>query len=53
MGDGGAKGQSATGEEGQLQFHSGLMLMAQVLVPCWNQVHICMVRKCKWEREGY
>ena len=24
--------------EGKLQFHSGLMLMAQVPVPCWNQM---------------
>ena len=24
--------------EGKLQFHSGLVLMAQVPVPCWNQM---------------
>ena len=26
--------------EGELQFHSCLMLMAQVLIPCWNQMHV-------------
>ena len=26
--------------EGKLQFHSCLTLMAQVLVPCWNQMHV-------------
>ena len=26
-------------EEGKLQYHSRLTLMAQVLVPCWNQMH--------------
>jgi len=26
--------------EGKLQFYSCLTLMAQVLVPCWNQMHI-------------
>ena len=26
--------------EGKLQFHSCLMLMAQVLVPCWNQMYV-------------
>ena len=26
--------------KGKLQFHSRLMLMAQVLVPCWNQMHV-------------
>ena len=26
--------------EGQLQCHSHLVLMAQVLVPCWNQMLI-------------
>ena len=26
--------------EGKLQFHSHLTLMAQVLVPCWNQMHV-------------
>ena len=26
--------------EGTLQFHSGLTLMAQVPVPCWDQMHV-------------
>ena len=26
--------------EGKLQFHSRLMLLVQVLVPCWNQTHV-------------
>ena len=26
--------------EGKLQFHSRLTLMAQVLAPCWNQMHV-------------
>ena len=26
--------------ECKLQFHSRLTLMAQVLVPCWNQIHV-------------
>ena len=26
--------------EGKLQFHSCLTLMAQVLVLCWNQMHV-------------
>ena len=28
--------------EGKLQFHARLKLMAQVLVPCWNQMHVCV-----------
>ena len=32
MGDGGAEGSSTTGAEGQLWFHSGLMLMECMLV---------------------
>ena len=27
--------------EGKLHFHSRVTLMAQVLVPCWNQMHVC------------
>ena len=30
--------------EGKLQFHSCLTLMAQVLVPCWNQMHVCNLK---------
>ena len=26
--------------EGKLQFHSCMMLMGQVLVPCWNHMHV-------------
>lgn len=29
--------------EGKLHFHSRLPLMTQVLVPCWNQMHVCVV----------
>ena len=35
--------------EGKLQFHSHLMLMAQVLVPCWNQVHVCSFESSQLE----
>lgn len=31
--------------EGKLQFHS--RLMAQVLVPCWNQTHNCIFESLK------
>ena len=30
--------------EGKLQFHSCSTLMAQVLVPCWNQMHVCNLK---------
>ena len=36
-------------KKGNLQFHSGLTLMAQVLVPCWNQVHICIFESSQSE----
>ena len=48
MGDGRAEGSSAIGDGG-LQFHSLLTLMAQVLVPCWNQMHICIFESSKIE----
>ena len=28
--------------EGKLHFHLQLTLMTQVLVPCWNQMHVCI-----------
>ena len=34
------KGSQQQGMEGRLQFHSRLMLMAQVLVPCWIQLYL-------------
>ena len=40
MGDGRAEGSSAIGDEGKLQCHLRLTSMAQVLVPCWNQMHV-------------
>ena len=39
--DGRAEGSSAEETEGKLQFHSCLMLMAQVLLPCW--IHFYLV----------
>ena len=35
--------------ESKLQFHSQLTLMAQVLVPCWNQMHICIFESLQLE----
>ena len=35
--------------QGKLQFLSCLMLMAQVLVPCWNQMHIHIFESLKLE----
>ena len=40
VGDGRAEGSSAIGDEGKLQCHLRLTSMAQVLVPCWNQMHV-------------
>ena len=41
MGDGTAEGWSAIGDGGQEQaFRPHLMLMVQVLVPCWTQFYI-------------
>ena len=40
MGDGRAEGSTAIGDGGRLQFHSHLMLMAQVLVLCWIQFYL-------------
>ena len=40
MEDGRAEGSSAIGDEGKLQFHSRLTLMAQVPVPCWIQYYL-------------
>ena len=40
MGDGRAEGLSAVEMEGKLQFHSHLTLMAQILVPCWTDMHV-------------
>ena len=34
------KDRQQQGTEGKLQLYSCLTLMAQVLVPCWNQMHI-------------
>eukprot|EP00069_Balaena_mysticetus_P008448 bmy_19675T0 len=35
--------------EGKLQFHSRLTMMAQVLVPCWNQLHIRLFERSQIE----
>ena len=35
--------------EGRLQFHACLMLMTQVLVPCWNQMHVCISESSQFE----
>ena len=40
MENGRAEVSSAIGVEGKLQFHSCLMLVTQVLVPCWKETHV-------------
>ncbi|TEA36642.1 hypothetical protein DBR06_SOUSAS310018, partial [Sousa chinensis] len=35
--------------KGKLHFHSRLTLMAQVLVPCWNQLHIRLFERSQIE----
>ena len=35
--------------EGKLQFHSRLTLMAQVLGPCWNQMHVLISESLQLE----
>ena len=49
MGDGGAEGSSPQETEGKLQFLSCLMLMEQVLLPCWNQMHVCTFESSQLE----
>ena len=40
VGDGGAEGWSAVASEGQAPIAPRPRVMAQVLVPCWNQAHV-------------
>ena len=35
--------------EGELQFHSRLTWVARNLVPCWNQMHICIFESLQLE----
>ena len=49
MGDGRAEGSSAIGDEGKLQCHLRLTSMAQVLVPCWNQMHVHIFESSRLE----
>ena len=49
MGDEELKDHQQQEMEGKLQFHSHLTLMAQVLVPCWNQMHICIFESSQLE----
>ena len=35
--------------EGTLQFHSRLILLAQVLVACWNQIHLSIFESLQLE----
>ena len=35
--------------EGKLQSHSHLPLMAQVLAPCWHQLHVCIFENSQLE----
>ena len=49
MGEGRDEGSSAVGDEGKLQFHSCLMLMAQVLVLCWNQMQAPILESSQLE----
>ena len=39
--------------EGKLQFHSGLMLMAQALVPCWIQFYLPSCFWTFWDLNKY
>ena len=49
MEDGRAEGSSEIGMEGKLQCCSYLTLMVQVLVPYWNQMHICIFESLQLE----
>ena len=49
MGNGRAEASSAIGVEGKLQFHSCLMLMTQVLVPCWKEIHAYILESSQLE----
>ena len=49
MGDEEQKDHQQQEMEGMLQFHSRLTLMAQVPVPCWNQMHICIFESSQLE----
>ena len=48
------KGHQQQEMEGRLQCHSHLMLMAQVLIPCWNEIHvsICESSQLKVHMQG-
>ena len=35
--------------EGRLQCHSHLMLMAQVLIPSWNEIHVSICESSQLE----
>ena len=49
MGDEGLRDHQQQEMEGKLQFHSCLTMMAQVLVPCWNQMHISFFESSQLE----
>ena len=38
------KGPQQQQAEGELQLNSGRTSMAQVLAPCWNQMHVCNLK---------
>ena len=48
-GDGRAEGSSAVANEGQAPVAPRPHVMAQVLVPCWNQVHVHVFESLKLE----
>ena len=43
------KGRQQQEKGSRLQFHSCLTLMAQVLIPCWNQMHIRFFKSLQLE----
>ena len=49
MRNGRAEASSAVGVEGKLQFHSCLMLITQVLVPCWKEMHVHILESSQLE----
>ena len=49
MGDARAEDRQQKEMQGKLKFHSGLTLMAQVLVPCWNPMQACICESLQLE----
>ena len=49
VGDARAEDHQQKEIQGKLQFHSGLTLMAQVLVPYWNLMQACICESLQLE----